>query len=255
MDIRYDLKTLKNVSVSNIESSVFDSTYTKLIYANNEPFTLESNSQKYLIEKDEVILLPPFANFTISSPLKKDIQIAIFSYTLLDDSISTTLRFNPVKFDSESEISESMRKYFSISENSSLKYNLLKKSVEYFIIYTSFSAIEENEITIPDKLATIISYIESNYWQNITVADLSGVGNISESALYKLFTSSLSESPKQYIRKRRMFHASTMLINSDKSIADIAIENGFYDPFYFSKEFKKDFGLSPSEYRKIKNEK
>ena len=53
-----------------------------------------------------------------------------------------------------------------------------------------------------------------------------------------------------YIISKRIDSARELLINSDKKIKDICNEVGYKDIYYFTKVFKKEIGVSPSEYRK-----
>jgi AraC-like DNA-binding protein len=55
-----------------------------------------------------------------------------------------------------------------------------------------------------------------------------------------------------YIQKLRILQAQYMLDCTDQSIQDISTEIGYQDPFYFSKVFKKDVGVSPSQYRTLR---
>ncbi|MEE1198283.1 MAG: helix-turn-helix transcriptional regulator [Acutalibacteraceae bacterium] len=57
-------------------------------------------------------------------------------------------------------------------------------------------------------------------------------------------------SPIQFILKIRIERAKELLDFTDKSIADIAESSGFQDQNYFARIFKKQVGLSPTQYRK-----
>lgn len=57
-------------------------------------------------------------------------------------------------------------------------------------------------------------------------------------------------SPNDYIRKMRMEEAASLLINTNMTAAEVAFKCGFEDQYYFSKSFKKYYGLPPSQYRK-----
>ncbi len=62
-------------------------------------------------------------------------------------------------------------------------------------------------------------------------------------------------SPKEYLRIRRMKKAAALLAEGRLSVSAIAYEVGLKDPFYFSRCFKQQFGVTPSEYvRKVRQE-
>ena len=59
--------------------------------------------------------------------------------------------------------------------------------------------------------------------------------------------------PLEYLARKRISEAKVLLINTDKSIYEIGKETGYNDANYFGIVFKKYEGISPGEYRKIKN--
>ncbi len=78
-------------------------------------------------------------------------------------------------------------------------------------------------------------------------AELCGV---CESYFYMLFKSWAGVSPVEYRNRIRMTNAGTLLINTDLSVGEVAGAVGFEDPFYFSRVFRRTFGVSPLQYRK-----
>ena len=59
--------------------------------------------------------------------------------------------------------------------------------------------------------------------------------------------------PKEYLRVMRMKKAAELLLKTDVTVAEVAYQVGINDPFYFSKCFKAQFGVSPSAYQKNKD--
>jgi len=71
--------------------------------------------------------------------------------------------------------------------------------------------------------------------------------------LRKLFQKELGVTPHQYLNNKRLQIAAEALVNaagSGNTVADIALMCGFRDPLYFSRMFKKKYGVSPSQYSK-----
>lgn len=73
---------------------------------------------------------------------------------------------------------------------------------------------------------------------------------LSESRFYHLFTETLHISPQKYIESLRIEHAKRKLVNSIDLISTIANEVGYDDALYFTRVFKKNTSMSPTEYRK-----
>ncbi|MGI6007635.1 MAG: AraC family transcriptional regulator, partial [Ruminococcus sp.] len=99
-------------------------------------------------------------------------------------------------------------------------------------------------------LHDIKQYIDENYAEKLSIPQISEKFFISQSYLSHLFKKKLGFSPMQYIARRRIGEAQSMLVLSDKSVTDIAIEVGFDNLSHFNVQFKKYVGLSPMTYRK-----
>ena len=102
-----------------------------------------------------------------------------------------------------------------------------------------------------DSLYTrILHYIHQHHTEKITVRDLSEKFFCSVSSISHIFKSTCGYSISDYITKLRMETAKAMLANSGMSILSVALNVGYTDCSYFSNVFKKNCGISPSEYRK-----
>lgn len=100
-------------------------------------------------------------------------------------------------------------------------------------------------------LKDVVDYIEKNISDiNLNVDNLAQDLNLSRSTLYRKIKSLTDQSPVEFIRNIRLKHASAMLTNESINISEVAYAVGFSDPKYFSKCFKTEFGLTPSEYAK-----
>lgn len=93
-------------------------------------------------------------------------------------------------------------------------------------------------------------YIENNIARPIDVEKIANTLNISRSYLYRLFKEHYKTSIKGYIMDLKLKKAVEFIENKKISIGDISRSVGFEDPLYFSRAFKKKFGVSPLEYRK-----
>ena len=119
------------------------------------------------------------------------------------------------------------------------------------ILYTH-NPVETTELPI-QKLFTLkamLEYVHRNYTERITLEDLARVGFISKSTCLHLFKDYLRATPIEYVNSYRMKKAAKLLVETDRSVTDIAFTVGFSSSSYFIKQFHKVFGCRPLDYRK-----
>ena len=66
---------------------------------------------------------------------------------------------------------------------------------------------------------------------------------------YKKVRGTTGYTPNEYIRVIRLRKAAEMLRSGDKNVSEVAYAVGFDNPYYFSKCFKDQFGVPPSQYK------
>lgn len=94
-----------------------------------------------------------------------------------------------------------------------------------------------------------ITYMREHYFEEITVGDLAGVANMSESNFYAVFKKYACTSPITYLNQYRLSVAADKLLLTNMAVGEIGYSVGINDPLYFSKFFKRVYGASPKEYR------
>lgn len=105
---------------------------------------------------------------------------------------------------------------------------------------------------LSNKITDIISYVNNNYSENITLVDISKKFFINPSYLSRIFKKHTGFNFNTYLNKYRITKAIEMLTSSKKNITDIALATGFNSLNNFCKTFKNAMGVSPLEYRKSK---
>jgi len=93
-------------------------------------------------------------------------------------------------------------------------------------------------------------YMRSTYAKKYTLQHYANYANLSISRFINDFKSIFSISPMKFLTKIRMENACWLLMNTQMSINDIAHFVGYEDSLYFSRIFRKEHNMSPSEYRK-----
>jgi len=85
--------------------------------------------------------------------------------------------------------------------------------------------------------------------QSLDLKQMAADLQVSYTYLRRMFRQFTGTSPHQYLLKLRLQKARDLLVMSNKSVKEIALECGFNSPYYFSRYFKEDRGMAPSEYR------
>jgi AraC-like DNA-binding protein len=103
-----------------------------------------------------------------------------------------------------------------------------------------------------DELLPTVEYIQTHFRKNINIAELAKNMGMSQSKMEHRFRKQFGLSPLQYVMRQRVNAAAEMLIRTNKSIAQIAIEVGFYDHSALTRNFIKHKNITPKAYRKNK---
>lgn len=96
-----------------------------------------------------------------------------------------------------------------------------------------------------------IVYFNNNYNKEINIADYAAEQNLSTCWFIRTFKNVTGTTPMHYILSLRISNAQILLETSTYNITEISNIVGYDNPLYFSRLFKKQKGISPSEYRKL----
>ena len=109
-----------------------------------------------------------------------------------------------------------------------------------------------NQLIIEDTksiVQNLIDYMSDYYMTDITLDYLSEIMHISPAYISKIFKEETGSSPIQYLIQIRMDMAKSFLASPEVSIKEVSNKVGYQDAYYFSRLFKKHYGVSPSAYR------
>ncbi len=107
-----------------------------------------------------------------------------------------------------------------------------------------------DHLTIDTSFEKIIRYVNEYHTEEITIEKLSEKFNYSISSISHKFKKNTGMSLRKYIEQLRIHHAKRLLTQSNLNITEIAMLTGFCNSGYLSMIFKKNIGVTPSQYRK-----
>ncbi len=251
LDVIYSHK-LRNVHFHNA---------VELVYVNQGEIICTIDNREIILREKQLLLINKRVvhklSFYESAAKITYIQIDIDKYA--PDSIYPINTEHLSKygiFDTESELYAVFSDIVSELQNRHLGYKSYLKSdilrIAAFMTRNNF-ILENNAYIInkDTKIMTAIAYINEHYNSKIYLDEVSQVINIDKFYLCKLFKQVLDMTFIEYVNLIRLTNAEQHLLNSDKSVSEIAFECGFSSTQYFGKLFKKRSGCSPKEYRKL----
>lgn len=131
------------------------------------------------------------------------------------------------------------------------------RALYYEILYLLVSGYRETEVSETDihysrrldALSKITTYMREHYTEDLKLSEVASMFGYSSEYLSRMFKKYAKINFKTYLQDIRMAYAYRELLNTDKTISQIALDHGFCGSRAFSKEFKKRYNVLPSELR------
>lgn len=99
------------------------------------------------------------------------------------------------------------------------------------------------------RLEAVFKYIDDNYAAKISTETLAKLCSVTPTHFCKLFRDATGKTASEYICEQRLTKAKTLLETTSLPVAEIAALTGFEDNCYFSRRFKRFYGVSPTNLR------
>jgi len=105
--------------------------------------------------------------------------------------------------------------------------------------------------TAQTALRSGLEYLSAHCFdEKIDYSEMAALAGVSYSYLKKLFISQLGAAPSRYVSLRRLEYACDCLASTADSITSISQQAGYSSVYYFSRVFRQEYGVTPSEYRR-----
>lgn len=148
-----------------------------------------------------------------------------------------------------------------ITKPFSLKYlitriiKLIEKQEQFTQFFSEKLSLAAPKITTSEKDRVFMEEIQKILNANLSNADFSvddfaGMINLGRTVFFKRLKDLTGYSPNDYIRVYRLKVSEELLRSGEYTVSEVGFKVGFKDPFYFSRRFKEQYGISPSVYQK-----
>jgi DNA-binding response OmpR family regulator/anti-sigma regulatory factor (Ser/Thr protein kinase) len=200
------------------------------------------------------VMMPKMDGYKLCETLKSDARTSHIPIILLTAKAETGDRITGL----ETGADDYIIKPFEMNELRVRIKNLIeqRKRMHNHLKTIGIVELEASSITSVDKkfLQKVYELINTNLSNsNFNVEALSQNIGMSRAVLHKKLVSLIGEPPVELIRRIRLIKSAELITKKFGNLSEIALEVGFNNPAYFSECFKKQFGVSPSQYASKSN--
>lgn len=130
----------------------------------------------------------------------------------------------------------------------------IKASLLYILAvlsrYQLFTPTEKDLDKRVEAIKTTLTYIKENYKEKIYISDLAREVNLNEQYFCRFFKKAIGRTPMEYVNEYRIKQTRRLLEETDLSVTDVCLECGYNNLGNFLREFRKQTGTTPLQYRK-----
>ena len=220
-------------------------------YINEEDIHLDEKSFVIVNSNELHSISAPFPNKTIV--LQMPLQTFERYYT--DEQFICFTHSERVQ---DEQLVELVEKMYVTYQKKKTGYELKVQSYFYMLVYlmvTKYRKVDVSAEIVRDhknrnRLSTITNYIKDNYQKDLSLEGLAQIFGYSPTYLSRMFRKYAEINYKEYIQGIRLEYAYRELLETNHTISDTALNNGFPNSKAFSKAFTEKYGRLPSEFRR-----
>ncbi len=152
----------------------------------------------------------------------------------------TGVDYNSLKqeFDNAQSVTD-LEPYINIAETVCSYIKLVLKTIPFDLNGDAHWIVREIKL-----------YARENFRNDIKLSDLAKKFGFNEKYIGRLFKSTANVSFTQYVNRLRLGHAKGLLLSSEKTVIEIALDCGFENVTYFNRVFRQSFNMTPTEFRR-----
>lgn len=206
-----------------------------------------SDGTEIEIKTNEMIYLPKNSSYRVETVQSGDCFAINFDYQ--GDAVFSPFRFVPKNVRS---YTRQFERAVNMWKQKLSAYRMQCKATLYEILALMQNESESEYLTKKtiSLIAPAVEYIHEHYTEDIQIASLASLCGISETYMRKIFQIAYQMSPIKYINQLKMRYAKDLLRTGEYAVGEVARLTGFSDSTYFSREFRRAYGVSPTRYKK-----
>lgn len=249
--------------VGNVFSETVFNTYRPivrhdyyLVYVCSGSYCIETQLGSFSMKENEFIIISPnMSHHNIHAESNKLYYCCMHFTGYAVNEILKSLDLKPDTVYKSSKSSDSVEQRFNkIIEEFKLYDTFYQTAAAgHAISLLAYLSRSTSNPTHRRMLRSSLSYISENINSDLYIEMLAQIENMSVQHYRQVFKEYTGVSPNQYIMNERLALGCEMLIHTSYSVSEIARHCGYSDSLYFSRIFKKRFGVSPLIYRKNNN--
>ncbi len=160
------------------------------------------------------------------------------------------------------EMLELLRQLWELDNHPATDYELICLSLVSRLWSITLKYIQEHghefvplhrEHDNEDKAKDILRYLHEHYAENIHIETIAKQTGISRSEVFRCFQKYTGQNPIEYLSEYRLAHAVNMLLETDKTVTQIALECGFSSSSYFGKLFRNKYATTPTRFKESRS--
>lgn len=252
----------------NFHESMIPYSMIRFIEKGKAIFMIDENT--YQLDKNDMVYIPQGSALSCQA-LTDDFSFMSIRFTatfpLIDSEVwSEILGFDTKLTCTDPQInyyfhsiirekdSTSRGKHYTLRGYLELIVGYLISSSEAFSVKPNKQKIMKFDRKVDNRVEIILDYMLNNYKATISIEEMCKMVSLSASSFRRLFKQHTGKSPSDFIIDLKMAVAAKKILETDERISDIAYQVGIEDPNYFSRVFKKHFGVTPFSYRQLARE-
>ena len=263
-----DIKSL-SFQLESITKSKYDSDwhstlhthpFTELFYVVDGKGEFNIQGQRFPVKPNDFVIINPQVEHTELSTPDEPLEYIVLGINGLSFSNLTPVSEggHPFSFfnlrDEQKDILRYLNAMVQEATSQSMSYelvchNLLEILLIKILRHQHFDLEVGKQSKATKDISFIKHYLETYYHESIQLEDLASMTHLSRFYISHSFKKEIGMSPMEYLIAIRIKESKILLRTTNYSISQVADIVGFTTPTYFSKQFRKSTGISPTDYR------